>query len=76
MGWSKTISVDVDIDIDDIIGEISTKDLEDELRSRVDTVIYDGNEVKSFIESLTGFRLFSLSDDEICDVVLKALGRR
>lgn len=71
---SINVCVDVDIDIDDVISKIPTKDLEDELRCREESG-YVNTEVEDFISHLAGFPEFTLSNDEVCECVLKALGR-
>lgn len=75
MGWN-TINVwaDIDIDVDDVIHKIPTMDLENELRGRAESN-YVNTEVEDFISLLAGFPEFTLSNDEVCECVLRALGR-
>ena len=75
MGWNTiNVFVDVDIDVDDVIHKISTMDLENELRGRAESN-YVNTEVEDFISLLAGFPEFTLSNDEVCECVLRALGR-
>lgn len=75
MGWNTiNVCVDVDIDVDDVIHKISTVDLENELRGRAESN-YVNTEVEDFISLLAGFPEFTLSNDEVCECVLRALGR-
>lgn len=46
--WSTiTVSTDVDIDVSDIIGDIETEDLQEELNKRNKTIPYDSESVKN-----------------------------
>lgn len=70
--------ISVDIDVDDIISSISTKDLLAELQSRNETAAeYDGigESLKEFIESSTNRIIESFTDDELVHWVLSNLGR-
>lgn len=71
-----SIYVNVDIDVDDIIGDIDTEDLKNELESRGETFSnYEESPLCQTITRLAGMPEFSLSDKEVCDIVLKELGR-
>lgn len=75
MSRFKTISVD--IDVDDVIGSISTEDLIEELQSRNGSNDEDFSfDIKDFIEKETNRIIESFTDQEICDWILHKLGRK
>lgn len=78
MSWRNTITVD--IDVDDIIGEIDTEDLMSELKNRktcISDLVDDPTDLKGILT--WWFKenklppIWSHSDQEIMDIISKAL---
>lgn len=72
-----TITVEAEVYLYDVISEIDTEDLIDELKSRkaeeVEKLLNKG--LKEIIEADTNRIIESLSNNEICRYVLKKLNR-
>lgn len=69
--------ISVDIDVYDIISDIDTEILEEELKDRADKskdeMVLNG--LQAFIENKTGHLVECMTDEEICSWALKELGR-
>lgn len=70
-----TVTTDVDVDIEDVLGCLTTEELKKEIISRGETVPTTASDLVQWLENTTGCKLYSLTDEDICRYVLIGVGR-